>query len=289
VLAETASPGRGERTPFFVQRASQRGGSLVKTRELTRSLTAREIRGQYKGSVLGWLWSLLNPLAQIVTFTLVFSVILRTPPLKGDPSGLHNYTLYLITGLIPWNLFAAGVSGTTGSLLAQASLITKVYFPRSTVVVSKTLAVAFTSLIEFVVVLIVLLVAGNMIVPWLPVIALLFALELVMVLGVGLMLSVANVYFRDIQYLLAIALQLLFYSTPIIYPITLVAARGPNALTLYRLNPLVRLVEAYRNVLYDLRWPSFVDVGYFAIWAVAILLLGMLVFRRFEGRLAEEL
>ena len=118
-----------------MQRASQRAGSLVEVRELTRSLTAREIRSQYKGSVLGWFWSLLNPLAQIVTFTLVFSVILRAEPPVGDPSGLHNYTLYLITGLIPWNLFANGVVGTTGSLLAQGSLISKVYFPRSTVVV----------------------------------------------------------------------------------------------------------------------------------------------------------
>jgi ABC-type polysaccharide/polyol phosphate export permease len=137
--------------------------------------------------------------------------------------------------------------------------------------------------------LVVLLLAGNMVLPWLPMVALLFVLQLVMVLGIGLMLSVANVYFRDIQYLLAIALQLLFYSTPIIYSISLVADRGPTVLMIYRLNPLVRLTDSYRRVLYDLRWPSFLDVGYVALWALALLLIGMLVFRRFVGRLAEEL
>ena len=272
-----------------MQRANQRAGSLAEVRELTRSLTAREIRSQYKGSVLGWFWSLLNPLAQIVTFTLVFSVILRAEPPVGVPSGQHNYTLWLITGLIPWNLFANGVVGTTGSLLAQGSLISKVYFPRSTVVVSKILAVAFTSLIEFAVMVIVLLAAGSMVLPWLPVVALLFGLQLVMVLGIGLMLSVANVYFRDIQYLLNIALQLLFYSAAIIFPISLIAAHGPRALHIFRLNPLVRLFEAYRDVLYDLRWPSFTDVGYVALWAFGILAVGMVVFRRFQGRLVEEL
>ncbi len=280
--------GRGERTPFFVQRASQRAGSLAEIRELTRSLTAREIRSQYKGSVLGWFWSLLNPLAQIITFTLVFSVILRAEPPVGVPSGQHNYTLWLITGLIPWNLFANGVVGTTGSLLAQGSLISKVYFPRSTVVVSKILAVAFTSLIEFVVMVIVLLAAGNMVLPWLPVVALLFGLELVMVLGMGLMLSVANVYFRDIQYLLNIALQLLFYSAAIIFPLSLIAAHGPRALHIFRLNPLVRLFEAYRDVLYDLRFPPLWDLAYISMWAIGTLLVGYWVFGKLDRRLAEE-
>jgi ABC-2 type transport system permease protein len=149
--------------------------------------------------------------------------------------------------------------------------------------------VAFTSVIEFAVVVIILLIAGNQVLPWLPLVALLFVLELILVLGFGLMLSVANVYFRDIQYLLTIGLQLLFYATPIIYKIDVVGQHGPRVLFVYRLNPLVRLVQAYRSVLYDLRWPAAADVAYVAVWAMAILALGMLAFRRLEGRLAEEL
>jgi ABC-2 type transport system permease protein len=274
-----------ERIIPFVQRAD----AVVEARELVRSLAAREIRGQYKGSLLGWFWSLLNPLAMVATYTLVFGVLFQVKPDKGDPSGLQNYMLYLVCGLIPWNLFATAITGQTGSLLAQSSLISKVYFPRSTVVVAKALSVAFTSVIEFAVVVIILLIAGNQVLPWLPLVALLFVLELILVLGFGLMLSVANVYFRDIQYLLTIGLQLLFYATPIIYKIDVVGQHGPRVLFVYRLNPLVRLVQAYRSVLYDLRWPAAADVAYVAVWAMAILALGMLAFRRLEGRLAEEL
>lgn len=262
---------------------------MVEARELVRSLAAREIRGQYKGSLLGWFWSLLNPLAMVATYTLVFGVLFQVKPDKGDPSGLQNYMLYLVCGLIPWNLFATAITGQTGSLLAQSSLISKVYFPRATVVVAKALAVAFTSVIEFAVVVIILLIAGNQVLPWLPLVALLFVLELVLVLGFGLMLSVANVYFRDIQYLLTIGLQLLFYATPIIYKIDIVAQHGPRVLFVYRLNPLVRLIQAYRAVMYDLRWPALTDVVYVACWAVGVLGLGMLAFKRLEGRLAEEL
>lgn len=263
-----------------------RAESVVEARELVRTLAAREIRGLYKGSALGWVWSLLNPLALVLTFTLVFRVVFRAPPPLGDPSGLNNYTLYLISGLIPWNLFSVALSGCTGSLVAQSSLITKVYFPRATVVVAKAIAVAFSSLIEFAVVIAVLQLAGNMVLPWLPIIVVLFVLELLFALGLGLLLSVANVYFRDVQYLLSIGLQLLFYAAPIIYPLSLVPQR---ARTLYGLNPLVRLVEAYRDVLYHLRWPPFGDIAYLALWAIGMLVIGSFVFGRLEGRLAEEL
>ena len=155
----------------------QRADSVAEARELVRSLAAREIRSQYKGTLGGWVWSLLNPLALVATYTVVFGVLFRVEPAPGDPSGLQNYTLYLICGLIPWNLFAATVNGTTGSLLAQSSLISKVYFPRSAVVVAKALAVAFSSLIEFAVVVIILLIAGNMVLPWLPVLAGLFVVR----------------------------------------------------------------------------------------------------------------
>lgn len=262
---------------------------MAEARELVRSLAAREIRSQYKGTLAGWIWSLLNPLALVATYTLVFGVLFRVEPDRGDPSGLQNYMLYLVCGLIPWNLFAATVNGTTGSLLAQSSLISKVYFPRSAVVVAKALAVAFSSVIEFAVVLIILLIAGNMVLPWIPVVVGLFVVELALALGFGLALSVVNVYFRDVQYLLTIVLQLLFYATPIIYEIDLVAARGEGVLEVYRLNPLVRLVAAYRNVLYDLRWPALADVAYVLAWAAGMLAVGTLVFRRLEGRLAEEL
>lgn len=257
----------------------------VEARELAKALTLREIRGQYKGSVLGWFWSLLNPLTTVLVFTFFFKVLKVAPPV-GDPSGLKSFALYLISGLVPWTFFAASINGAAGSVVNQGSLISKVYFPRGIVVISKIGAVGFTSLMELSVAVVILLIAGNMVLPWLPMVALLLVIQAALALGVGLILAVANVYFRDVQYFVGILLQVLFYSTPIAYDIELIPDRYQ---LLYRLNPLVDLIDAYHRVLYDLRWPDFGWVAYVAGWAVAMLGLGIWVFSRFEPRLAEEL
>jgi lipopolysaccharide transport system permease protein len=260
----------------------------VEARELTRSLVARDIRGQYKGSALGWVWSLLNPLTTVAIFSL-FGAVVGIPAPVGDPSGLHNFVLHLITGLVPWAFFSASVTGATGSVVAHGALLTKVYFPRAVVVVSKVASVGFTALIEMSVAVVILLIAGNMVLPWLPMVAVLLVLQALLALWVGLSLSVLNVYFRDVQYFLTLLLQALFYATPIVYPITVVEQRGGRLETIYRINPMVELVEAYRDVLYHLRWPQPGRLAYVAAWAVGSVLLGAWVFSRFEGRLAEEL
>ncbi len=261
----------------------------VEARELAKALTSREIRGQYKGSVLGWLWSLLNPLSTVLVFSFLFAV-LGAPSPVGDPSGLEFYALYFFTGLVPWTFFSATVSGSAGSIVNQGSLISKVYFPRAIVVISKLGAVGFTSLMEMAVAIVLLLIAGNMVLPWLPLVVVLLVLQSCLALGVGLLLSVANVYFRDIGHFVGILLQMLFYSAPIVYPISLVEGKlGADRLWIYRLNPLVDLIEAYHHVLYDLRWPSFGWLAYVAGWAVVSLAVGVWVFNRFESRLAEEL
>lgn len=258
----------------------------VESRELVRSLVARDIRGQYKGSVLGWLWSLLNPLTTVAIFTLFGAVTKLSDTIAPAANGKKIFVLHLITGLIPWNAFSVALTGAAGAVVAQSALVTKVYFPRGAVVLAKIGALGFTALIEMTVMLVALLIAGLMVLPWLPVVLGLLVLQTMLALGFGLVFSVANVYFRDVQYFLTLALQALFYATPIVYPISLVPERY---VSLYRLNPLVELVEAYRDVLYYGHFPQAGRVGYLAVWAVAALALGWWVFHRFEGRLAEEL
>lgn len=261
----------------------------VEARELAKALTLREIRGQYKGSILGWVWSMLNPLTTVVVFSLFFAILGVEAPV-GDPSGLHLYAFYMITGLVPWNFFSTSITGSAGAVVNQGSLISKVYFPRGIAVISKIGAVGFTALLEMSVALVALLIVGNMVLPWLPIVLLLLVIQSMLALGFGLILSVANVYFRDVQYFVGILLQVAFYSAPIAYPIELVDDKlGDTGMTLYRLNPLVDLVEAYHHVLYDLRWPSLWWTAYVALWALGSVVVGWWVFHRFEPRLAEEL
>jgi ABC-type polysaccharide/polyol phosphate export permease len=244
--------------------------------------------------VLGWTWSLLNPLSTVLVFSIVFKLFLKIEPPVGDPSGLHNFAMFLLCGLIAWNYLASGMSISMEALVGNRNLIEKVYFPREILVVATVLSLLVTFLIELAVLSVILLIVGNMVLPWIPVVLALAAIQTLFVLGIGLLLSVLNVYFRDVRYLIGVVLQALFYSAPIVYPARLVPAEADlfgwefPLRRIYDLNPLVKIVETYRDVLYDLRFPPFGDVAYLLAWSVGLLAVGLWTFNRLEPRLAEE-
>jgi ABC-2 type transport system permease protein len=266
---------------------------LAGARDLWVHLTLRELRGKYKRSVLGWAWSLLNPIAMMAIYTLVFKFLLKIQVAPGDPSGLDVFPLFLLCGLLPWNYLTNSMFGGMGGLVGNANLVKKVYFPREILVGSNVASWTFSLGIELGVLGVALLIAGNMIIPWLVPLVLLVALQTAFVLGIALALSVLNVYFRDVQHLLGIFVQLWFYATPIIYPVSLVAKADEGnslpLLTIYRLNPMTRFVEAYRSVLYDLRMPPAGDILFLTVVSVLVLVVGYATFHRLEPRLAEEL
>jgi ABC-2 type transport system permease protein len=268
---------------------------LRDSRELLVNLTQREVSGKYKRSVLGQAWSLLNPLAQVLVFTLVFSLILRIPPDVGDPSGLRSFALQLLAALLPWAFFANAVSTGMGSLLTNANLVKKVYFPREVLVASSVFALNVTFAIELLVLLAaVLLFGGPGVLVHLLVVPYLVAALTAFGLGLGLALSVANVYFRDTAQFVGIGLQVWFYLTPVIYSIDYVADQdveilGRPAEQYLALNPMTHFVECFRNVFYDFRFPALTDLLLVGVIGAVSLVLGYLVFRRYEGRLAEEL
>jgi ABC-type polysaccharide/polyol phosphate export permease len=271
-----------------------RVAEVAARRELLVHLTLRELRSRYKKSVLGWTWSLLNPLASVAIYWLVFSEFLKVEPPVGDPSGLKNFVLYLLCGLVLWNFFSGSVGVSLEAFIGNSNLIKKVYFPRELLVVSGVASLLVSLAIETGVLCLILLIAGNMVLPWLPVAALLVFLLAVFVIGVGLFLSVANVYFRDVKHFVAIAMQALFYSTPIVYPISVVP-KTADVLgvsipvgKIYRLNPLVQFVEDFRDVLYDLRFPPLKSVAYLVACSAVTLFLGFRFFMRYDGRLPEE-
>ena len=265
---------------------------LGESRELFVNLTLRELRGKYKRSVLGWTWSLLNPLATMVIFTVVFAFFLKVPPPRGNPSGLKVFALFLLCGLLPWNFLSNGMSGSMGALVGNSNLIKKVFFPREVLVASSVASWVVSFLLELAVLAVALLVSGHMVLPWLLPTVLLIVIQTAFVLGVGLLLAVLNVYFRDVEHLIGIVLQVWFYATPIVYPISTVQgalAKHPPLFTLYKLNPMVRFVNAYRSCLYDMRMPAWQDLAFVTVSAAVMLTLGLFVFSRLEPKLAEEL
>jgi ABC-2 type transport system permease protein len=268
-------------------------------RELFINLTQRELKGKYKRTVLGQLWSLANPLALMVVYTFVFTFIIRITPAPGDPSGLNVFALWLLCGLLPWIFFGNVVNQGMGAILANESLIKKVYFPRSVLVLSSTAAASVNWLIEMLVLSVALVALGGWAtILWLPLVLVFMLVLAVFATGVALALSIANVYFRDTQYFVAIALQLGMFLAPIIYPISLVEDQsdriGPlvaeiTLLDVYELNPIVSFVAVFRSLLYDNDWPAVDDVIACVLWALAAFVIGSLVFSRNQKRLAEIL
>jgi lipopolysaccharide transport system permease protein len=263
--------------------------------QLLRELTLRELRSRFKRSTLGWLWSVINPLSNIAVYSVVFGVFLGVPATQGDPSGLKVYTLFLICGLLPWTFLANGLSATTMSIVANEGLVKKVYFPRWVLPASASLAWLVSFGVELLVLGAILLVAGNMVLPWIPMVLVLMLLLLGFVLGIGMMLAAANSFFRDIQHFLAIFLNLWFYTTPILYPPDLppehskVLGLDVPVQRILSLNPMAKFVDAFRDVLYHLRWPGGVQMIALTVYSVGALAVGAFVFTRLEPRLAEEL
>ena len=280
---------------------------FIEGRELLTNLTLRELRGKYKRTALGWAWSMLNPLSTIVIYTVVFGSLFQIKAQVGNPSGIDSFTFFLTSALLAWNFTAIGISATIPALVGNANLIKKVYFPREYVVASSVLSWVVSFLIELAVLAAILSVTGHMVLQWLPVVLVLVFFQCLLVLGYSLALAPLNVYFRDVTHFVGIGMQIWFYLTPVVYPIIATDKDGKilrvyipehvNVLFwhdlplrfVYKLNPMVHYVTAYRNLLYDGRMPGASSMAYLVGLTLAVLVAGWLVFQRLESRLVEEL
>ncbi|HET9691419.1 MAG TPA: ABC transporter permease [Acidimicrobiales bacterium] len=258
-----------------------------RSRDLFTNLTLRELRSRYKRSFLGWTWSLINPLTYMVIYTVVFGYVLKVRVLHGHPSGLSAFALFLLAGLLPWNFFTSAVNGSVGSLVAASNLIKKSYFPRALLPAATVASALVSHLIEMGLLLVAVLAFGNYRALYLlPFVVLLIALVTIFATGLGLALSAANVYFRDVEHFLGIAFMVWFYLTPIVYPVTYLHG---STLTLIKLNPMADAALCMQRVLYDGAAPSWLELGALALAALVAAAVGLAVFRRVEPRLAEEL
>jgi ABC-2 type transport system permease protein len=269
------------------------------SRELLQNLTNREVRGKYRRTALGQLWSLANPIAAILIYTFIFSFLFRLPAQVGDPSGLDNYALWLVCGLLPWLFFNRVLTLGVDSLVTNAGLIQKVYFPRIVLPLSLANATFFTWMLEMAVLVVALSILGSFVLPWLPLLAVFMILFALFSVGLAMVLSIVNVYFRDLSYLLTIVLQFWFYLTPILYPVEMVATQsdrlgglGGSSITLlnlYQVNPVEGFITIFRNLLYDNRMPELLTVGVAVAWTVIALGAGLWMYAKKERQMAELL
>lgn len=262
---------------------------VVEARELLWNLTLRELRTKYRRSLLGWAWSMLNPLATVGIYAFVFGVLFESTAPPGDPSGLRGFAYFLLCALLPWNFFALIANLGMSSISVNAGLVRRVAFPREILVFSNVLHACVQFSIELGLLAIVLLIAGSPILPWLPVVLLVTILLVLFGSGFALALSTVSVYFRDMKYLWTIFMQVWFFLTPIVYSPTIVEARVPPWVRfLLDANPMASFVTTYRDLLYDAAGPSTLRILHMIGASIVSIALGWLIFARTSRRLPEE-
>lgn len=258
--------------------------ALAQYFDLLITLTAHRVRVRYKQSVLGIAWAFVQPLALMLIYTVIFSLIARMPS-DGVP-----YPVFTYAALLPWTSFSTALANATTGVTSNSSLVTKVYFPREILPLSYVL----TALVDFVIASIIL--AGLMIYYNIPLtIYALYAVPVIAVMmlfvtAVSLFLSALQVRFRDIGVGLPLLLQLWMFATPIIYPLSAVteSTRIPAWLkTLYNLNPMVGVVESFRTVVLQGTAPEFAPLGIAAVISLLLLPLSYFYFKHTEATMAD--
>lgn len=247
-------------------------------RHMLINMVQRELRSRYKGSFLGFLWTLVNPLLQLVVYATVFPYILRVQQ--------ENYGMFLFVGLLPWIFFTNSLQNATVSILGNANLVTKIYFPRIILPLSSVCTNLMNYIYSLVILIPALLFTGieltwNLI--WLPLILL---IEFLFIIGFALPLSALNVKFRDVSHIIGVITFCWFYVTPIIFPMNIF----PEIMQQYiELNPMVGIINAFRNILFLGQQPNFEELAYSIIMALITLVIGFLIFKKFEKTIAEDL
>lgn len=245
---------------------------------LIYNLVLRDLKVKYKGSTLGFLWSLLNPLLMIVVYTVAFKYVMKIR--------VPNFPIFLFSALLPWNFLSSTLSMGVTSITENSNLVKKVYFPREVLPLSIVLVNLFHFCLSFLV-----LIPALLFFKIIPGFSFLFLVVIVFfqtlfVLGLTLLASSLDVYYKDVKHILEVMLNLWFWLTPIIWPLYLV----PEKLQDYvYLNPFTAFVQAYRDIILNNQFPKPLILTILVVTGILVFLLGALVFQKKQRRFAEEI
>jgi ABC-type polysaccharide/polyol phosphate export permease len=253
-------------------------------RSLVRNLVVRDLKVRYKNSVLGVIWSWLNPLLMMLIFAFVF----------GGRTEQDDYHILFLSALLPWNFFSGAVLGGIRSIVGSAGLIKKVYFPREAL----PIAVVISNLVNFLIALpvffVLAVISGVELTPWLLFLPIPIIIEVVFAIGVVLVLSTLEVFYRDTHMLMDVVMQAWFFLTPILYPVKdLPSEASPLGIQfnpqvwLFRLNPMASIINTYQDILYHGTLTTLDFLSRTAVTALIALIAGYWFFQRHCGRFGE--
>ena len=253
--------------------------NLYEYREMVRSLVIRDLRGRYKNSALGFLWTFLNPLFQLIIYTIVFTVIM--------PMNIDQYYIHLFVALVPWIFFSSCLTGGARAILDQQDLIKKIYFPREILPISFTTSQFINMVLSMIVTFLIIMISGHgvsgMALLYLPIVLL---IQYVLCVGVVMICSAITVYLRDMEMVFGVIAFGWMYLSPVIYTESYIPEKYRS---LYYLNPMSGIISAYRKILYYKEIPEMSNLLISVAFGIAALVLGIIVFHRLERHFVEEL
>ena len=252
---------------------------IYEYRTMIASLIKRDLRGRYKGSVLGFAWTFLNPLLQLAVYTLVFSAIMR--------AGIEDYYLFLFVALIPWIFFSSSVTGGASCIISQKEMIKKIYFPREVLPISHVTCQLVNMFFSFIVVFAVLIISGKGVsfyaLLFLPIVV--FA-EYLMAISIAMVTSALTVYFSDLEHILLIITLAWQFLSPVMYDIDMVPEQFRG---IFNLNPMTPVIIAYRDIFYYKQAPDLGTLLHGFIFSIVLLIIGWFDFGHLKKHFAEEL
>lgn len=248
-------------------------------RNMIGNLVKKDLTGRYKGSVLGFLWTLINPLFQLIIYSVLFSIIL--------PNRVDNYAIFLFVALVPWLFCSTSVLIGSECIMQNSGLVQKIYFPRIVLPIITVTSNFINMLLTFIIVFAALFITGVGISVTALLLPLVMIVEYLFVLGLVLLFSSLTVYFRDLSYILGIVMMGWMYLTPVLYPIDQV--QGALLQGFMNVNPMAGIVGSYRDILFYKTLPNFGQLGIIALASIVIIVIGFVVFQKLQKRFAEEL
>lgn len=251
---------------------------LFKYNEMLKNMVRKDLRTRYKGSFLGFLWTFINPLLQLVVYSVIFSTIIRM--------NIEKYPMFLFVTLLPWIFFSTSIQVSSSSIVNSKDLVKKVYFPREIIPLSVVTSGLMNLLFGFVIVFPALMIYRIRLTSALIYLPLVIIVEYVVTLAFSLTFSALDVYFRDLEHILGIIIMAWFYLTPIIFPVEMVPQKY---LKFFFLNPMTPIIAAFRDILYYGKTPDVQMLLISLLSGILLLVFGYKVFRALQKNFAEEI
>ena len=252
--------------------------NLYQYRELLKTSVKKEVRGKYKNSFLGVLWSFLNPLLQIAVYAIVFPLILNNKQ--------ENYVIFLCCGLIPWTFFATAINRSAFSFVENGNILKKVYFPREIVPISVVTSEAINFLISTLIIIAFVVFGGLGITKYILFYPLVLLAQYIVVLAISIIIASICVYLRDLQHFIGVALQLLFYAAPVVYSPSSIPE---NFQWILKYNPMTYIINAYRDIFYNQNMLDINALLIIIVLGVLGCIAGYAVFNKLQKGFAEQL